>query len=208
MQNILEDYGKEFNGDCIFHPNNDIFFGSNSLFIFKKNKFRCTLCSEQYRNKHEFILHAIHNHLDALDEKVQSFDIFFIFFIYVFLKNKKGTICFADYCDLLGCPSVVSNLITERQSSLCSDRLMQQRRFECFSYLKHCFPSNTKEELEILELFQNIYCNQFYCSHENDIETKWTNTTDVPILPPLFSSLSLNVYCCIIEKRLRFLVVG
>ena len=85
-----------------------------------------------------------------------------------------------DYCDIIGCKSTLEYLDEERKSSLCSDSLMQQTRYECYGYFKSCFPSpQSPRDKQILEYFQEIYCNRFYCLHENNIEMSWDNISDV-----------------------------
>lgn len=97
-------------------------------------------------------------------------------------RNLKqgGNVCLADYCDILGCNSSNERFDSERRSSKCSDSLMQQTRFECYAYFKTCFPSpQPKDQEKMIDTIQNMYCNRFYCLHENSFETQLQDPSQV-----------------------------
>lgn len=57
---------------------------------------------------------------------------------------------------------------------------MQRTRFECYAYFKTCFPNpQSPKDQELLDLLQNMYCNRFYCLHENSFETQLQDPSQV-----------------------------
>jgi hypothetical protein len=60
----------------------------------------------------------------------------------------------------------MSSFVAERESSRCSARVMQQRRFECYAYIKHCFPGDDLRSHELVTKFEDMYCEKFSCLHE------------------------------------------
>jgi len=128
--------------NCVFHPSNDAYRGLEKLKrLVRKRKWKCRECSRTFEEEKAIDEHLIWTHKAA--------------------NITQDTICLADYCHMLGCPSqpLASSTV------VCNEKLLQQKQFECKSVLSVCFPPSAgPAAIKLSDIFTRKFCNRLSCT--------------------------------------------
>lgn len=129
-------------------------------------RWRCKTCGKTFRSQHYIDLHFDRRHMDTLPE--------------------NATVCFGDFCSILGCKSLLDGDL----ASACSPRDMSRRRARCEALVHDCvLPSRHRQARVVMARLEASFCARLDCSRwgkamrakPNDGSTLWLVLVSVVI---------------------------
>jgi len=174
LYKVIKYWNYELPPDCPFNPDADMVRGIEDQKIrIRTNKFKCRECSKFFS-----IEDLIDNHILTTHSS---------------LIPANGTVCLADFCDMLTCPS--------RVTTNCISSLMESRRLHCNVVINKCFPlGNDTIAHTLSDIFTRQFCNHLTCTKKKEDHklqqhtNTWSTWNSVYIAIGLLLSIVLLVF--------------
>ena len=157
---LASSLGAKLSPSCPLSPEQDHLFPHEALkHAMSQRQWRCNSCGKLFNSEHYIDMHLDRKHPDLL--------------------NASATACLGDYCDLLQCPSWISNLrrLEAERPRPCKPAELEARRHACQHLMHDCFLLGGGEESEsgdlhpVFEAMEERFCRPVSCEGRVQIRT-------------------------------------
>lgn len=199
---IAEDAHTVIAPSCPFHPDKDVFSRQNKHKLYEPGQFwRCEFCNKQFRSEA-----FLDRHMD---------------FRHAHEAEKGSSVCLADFCDTLGCPSTLHNghhhHDQDQENGIDAAHHhghdAEHAFSRCVSLLQACLDIDWASERghEVLDSVVHSFCDRDPCEHgrragfaigSNDPEVSgvfvWGRGHVWVAIVASICLLSATIACCIV----------
>jgi len=180
--------GYELPIECPFHRDADMLRDVEGQKLrIRSNKFKCRECTKLFTLEDLIDSHILTTHRSLI--------------------HSNGTVCLADFCDMLSCPSTVS--------TNCRPSVMDSRRLHCNVVMNQCFPPEKSTVAHNLyDIFTRQFCHHLTCTQITEDPklqqhtNKWSGWNSFYIAIGLLLSIVLLIFYIAIFLWKRELRVG